>query len=150
MRDGRHHETGCQMTGDKSRVRADENIEAARAVAGRVSRLVLMDVAQRWLRLASQIDGGNGGRLERRRRDQMQIKIKTPASPGRKTLPAALQVEAAAANGWLAIKSTDGRTFLLARDIVRFNADTIEFTDDDGEHVALPYRQIASVGIGHD
>ena len=149
MRDGRHHETGCQMTGDKSRVRADENIEAARAVAGRVSKLVLMDVAQRWLRLATQIDGGNGGRLDRRRRDQMQIKIKTPASPGRKTLPA-LQVEAVATNGWLVIKSTDGRTFLLAGDIVRFNADTIEFTDDDGKHVALAYRQIASVGIGHD
>ena len=75
------------------------------------------------------------------------IRTKTPAP--RKTLPA-LQAEASARNGWLVIKSAKGRTFLLAGDIVRCNADTVEFSDDDGEHVVLPWRQIASVGIGHD
>jgi len=45
------------MTGDKFRARADRYIEAARAVTDPVHRLALVDVAQRWLRLAAQIDG---------------------------------------------------------------------------------------------
>jgi hypothetical protein len=47
------------MTSDKFRVRADESIKAAHAVADPVRKLALMDVAQRWLRLAVQIDGIN-------------------------------------------------------------------------------------------
>jgi hypothetical protein len=45
------------MTGDKFRVRADRYIKAARAVTDPVHKLALVDVAQRWLRLAAQIDG---------------------------------------------------------------------------------------------
>ncbi len=48
---------GCQMTGDKFRVRADRYIKAAGAVTDPVHKLALVDVAQRWLRLAAQIDG---------------------------------------------------------------------------------------------
>jgi hypothetical protein len=51
-----HDETGCQMTGDKFRLRADRYIKAARAVTDPVHKLALVDVAQRWLRLAAQID----------------------------------------------------------------------------------------------
>ncbi len=52
-----HNETGCQMTGDKFRARADKYIKAACAVTDPVHKLALVDVAQRWLRLAAQIDG---------------------------------------------------------------------------------------------
>jgi hypothetical protein len=45
------------MTGDKFRARADGYIKAARAVTDPVHKLALVDVAQRWLRLAAQIDG---------------------------------------------------------------------------------------------
>jgi hypothetical protein len=48
----------CQMTGDKFRVRADRYIKAAGAVTDPVHKLALVDVAQRWLRLAAQIDAG--------------------------------------------------------------------------------------------
>jgi hypothetical protein len=48
---------GYQMTGDKFRLRADRYIKAARAVTDPVHKLALADVAQRWLRLAAQIDG---------------------------------------------------------------------------------------------
>jgi hypothetical protein len=44
------------MTGDKFRARANEYIKAAHAVTDPVHELALMDVAQRWLRLAAQID----------------------------------------------------------------------------------------------
>jgi hypothetical protein len=46
------------MTGDKFRARADRYIKAARAVTDPVHKLALADVAQRWLRLAAQIDSG--------------------------------------------------------------------------------------------
>jgi hypothetical protein len=45
------------MTGDKFRSRAYEYIKAAHAVTDPVRRLALMDLYQRWLRLAAQIDG---------------------------------------------------------------------------------------------
>jgi hypothetical protein len=45
------------MTGDKFRARADGYTKAARAVTDPVHKLALMDIAQRWLRLAAQIDG---------------------------------------------------------------------------------------------
>jgi hypothetical protein len=45
------------MTGDKFRARANRYIKAARAVTDPVHKLALMDVAQRWPRLAAQIDG---------------------------------------------------------------------------------------------
>jgi hypothetical protein len=45
------------MTGDKFRARADGYIKAARAVTDPVHKLALVDVAQRWLRLAAQIEG---------------------------------------------------------------------------------------------
>jgi hypothetical protein len=79
----------------------------------------------------------------------MQTMIVTIAKPDRERL-ARIQAEATTANGWLVIESTDGRTFLLPGDVVRCQADAAEFTDDDGEDVALPYAQIASVGIGFD
>ena len=77
------------------------------------------------------------------------IMIETVAQPGPLTL-ARVQAEATAANGWLVIVSTEGRVFILAGDIVRCHADAAEFTDDDGEHVVLPYTRIATVEIGHD
>jgi hypothetical protein len=46
--------------------------------------------------------------------------------------------------------STEDRVFILAGDIVTCHADVAEFTDDNGEHVVLPYAQIATVEIGHD
>ena len=61
-----HHGTQCQMTGDRFRARADECINAAHAVTDPVRKLALMDVAQRWLRLAAQIDGEQ---TQRRRLD---------------------------------------------------------------------------------
>jgi hypothetical protein len=73
----------------------------------------------------------------------------TIAQPGPLTL-ARVQAEATAANGWLVIMSTEGRVFILASDIVTCHADAAEFTDDDGEHVILPYTQIATVEIDHD
>jgi hypothetical protein len=45
------------MTGDKFRLRADRYIKAACAVTDPVHKLALVDVAQRWLRLAAEIDG---------------------------------------------------------------------------------------------
>jgi hypothetical protein len=51
-----HNETWCQMIGDKFRARADRYVEA-RTVTDPVHKLALLDVAQRWLRLAAQIDG---------------------------------------------------------------------------------------------
>jgi hypothetical protein len=44
----------------------------------------------------------------------------------------------------------EGRVFILAGDIVTCHADAAEFTDNDGEHVVLPYTQIATVEIGND
>jgi hypothetical protein len=79
----------------------------------------------------------------------MRTMIETIVQPGRQTL-ARLQAEATAANGWLVIKSTDCRMFLLPGDVVRCHADAAEFTDDDGQDVVLPYAQIASVGMGFD
>jgi len=47
---------GWRMTGDKFRARADEYIKVAHSIADPVRKLALMDIAQRWLRLAAQID----------------------------------------------------------------------------------------------
>jgi hypothetical protein len=75
--------------------------------------------------------------------------IETIAQPGPLTL-ARVQAEATAANGWLMIMSTEGRVFILAGDIVRCHADAAEFTDDNGEHVVLPYTHISTVEIARD
>src|SRR2546427_12307875 len=72
-----HDETGCQMTGDKFRARADRYIKAARAVTAPVHKLALVDVAQRWLRLAAQIDGAA---IDASRNSE------APATQGRSTL----------------------------------------------------------------
>ncbi len=45
------------VTGDNFRVRAERYIKAACAVTEPAHKLALGDVAQRWLRLAVQIDG---------------------------------------------------------------------------------------------
>jgi transcription elongation factor Elf1 len=44
------------MTGDKFRARADRYIKAARVATDPVHKLALVDIAQRWLRLAAQLD----------------------------------------------------------------------------------------------
>jgi hypothetical protein len=44
------------MTGDKFRARADECFKAAHAVADPDRKLAHLDLAERWLRLAAQID----------------------------------------------------------------------------------------------
>jgi hypothetical protein len=77
------------------------------------------------------------------------IMIETIAQPGPLTL-ARVQAEATAADGWLVIMTTEGRVFTLAGNIVTCHADAAEFTDDNGEHVVLPYAQIATVEIDHD
>jgi len=69
--------------------------------------------------------------------------------PGPLTL-ARVQAEAMAANGWLVIMTTEGSVFNLVGRIVMCHPDAAEFTDDDGEHVVLPYTQIATVEIGYD
>jgi hypothetical protein len=47
---------GCEMGfGDNFRARANECVEAAGRVADPESKLVLLDLAQRWLGLAGQI-----------------------------------------------------------------------------------------------
>jgi hypothetical protein len=71
------------------------------------------------------------------------------AQPSRETL-ARIQADATAANGWMVIESTEGRTFLLAGSMVICHAAAAEFVDDDGERVVLPYGQIASAEIGRD
>jgi hypothetical protein len=43
------------MTGDKFRARADEYIKAAHSAADPVRKLTLMDIGQRWRRLAAKI-----------------------------------------------------------------------------------------------
>jgi hypothetical protein len=44
------------MTGNRFRVRADECLRAANSMADPERKLAHLDLAQRWLRLAAQID----------------------------------------------------------------------------------------------
>ena len=54
------------MTGDKFRPWPGESINTADAMMDPVRKFALMDAAQRWLRLAAQIDGPAGkGRTEK-------------------------------------------------------------------------------------
>jgi hypothetical protein len=72
------------MTGDKFRVRADRYIKAARAVTDPVHKLALVDVAQRWLRLAAQIDAGAAIHVSRNSEapaTQVQSALARPAFP---------------------------------------------------------------------
>jgi hypothetical protein len=77
-------ETGCQMTGDKFRARADRYINAARAVTDPVHKLALVDIAQRWLRLAAQIDGAaiHASRNSDAPATQVRSALARPAFPG--------------------------------------------------------------------
>jgi hypothetical protein len=69
------------MTGDKFRARADRNIKAARAVTDPVHKLALMDVAQRWLRLAAQIDAIHASRNSEAPAMQVRSALARPAFP---------------------------------------------------------------------
>ena len=71
------------MTGDKFRVRADRCIKAARAVTDPVHKLALVDVAQRWLRLAAQIDGAaiHASRNSEAPATQVRSALARPAFP---------------------------------------------------------------------
>jgi len=80
-----HDETGCQMTSDKFRVRADRYIKTACAVTDPVHKLALVDVAQRWLRLAAQIDAGaaiQASRSSEAPATQVRSALVWPAFPG--------------------------------------------------------------------
>jgi hypothetical protein len=78
---------GCQMTGDKFRVRADRYIKAAGRVTDPVHKLALVDVAQRWLRLAAQIDAGAAIRVSRH--------SEAPATQVRSAFPATVRLSGA-------------------------------------------------------
>jgi hypothetical protein len=58
-----------------------------------------------------------------------------------------VQAKAKASGGWLVLTSAGGRPFSIASDTVKFHADAVEFIDDDGDHIILPYQQIALVEI---
>jgi hypothetical protein len=78
---------GCQMTGDKFRVRADRYIKAAGTVTDPVHKLALVDVAQRWLRLAAQIDAGAAIHVSRH--------SEAPATQVRSAFPATVRLSGA-------------------------------------------------------
>jgi hypothetical protein len=71
------------MTGDKFRVRAGMYIKAARAATDSVHKLALMDVAQRWLRLAAQIGGAaiHASRNSEAPATQVRSALARPAFP---------------------------------------------------------------------
>ncbi len=49
------------MTGDKFRAQADECLKAARSMADPERKLVQLDLAHRWLRLAAEVDSASRG-----------------------------------------------------------------------------------------
>jgi hypothetical protein len=49
------------MTGNRFRVRADQCLRAANSVADPERKVAELDLANRWLRLAAQIDKTDGG-----------------------------------------------------------------------------------------
>ena len=69
------------MTGDKFRARADGYTMAARAVTDPVHKLALVDIAQRWLRLAAEIDGAAIHAL--RNSEALATQVPSAADPAR-------------------------------------------------------------------
>ena len=51
----------CIMTGDKFRAQASECLKAANSTADPERKLLQLDLAQRWLRLAAQVDAASCG-----------------------------------------------------------------------------------------
>ena len=69
------------MTGDKFRARAERYITAARVVTDPVHKLALVDIAQRWLRLAAQIDAIHASRNSEAPATQVRSAMAWPAFP---------------------------------------------------------------------
>jgi hypothetical protein len=66
------------------------------------------------------------------------------------TLPqtiARMHGDARKANGWLVIEKVGGGTYLIGGDAVTCHADSIEFSDNEGAHVVVPYTQIIAIEI---
>jgi len=62
---------------------------------------------------------------------------------------ARLHDEATRANNSLVFEKTGGGTYWAGGDIV-LHADAIEFTDDEGVHVVVPYNHLIAVEIRAD
>src|SRR5258708_37716959 len=78
---------GWRMTGDKFRARADEYIKAAHSIADPVRKLAVMDIAQRWLGLAAQIDATKERPQDPRNRPPRQVAAASPAASSRQSGP---------------------------------------------------------------
>jgi hypothetical protein len=66
------------------------------------------------------------------------------------TLPqtiARLHGEAMKANAWLVIEKVGGGMYLIGGEAVTCHADSVEFSDNDGAHVVVPYGQIIAIEI---
>jgi hypothetical protein len=66
------------------------------------------------------------------------------------TLPQTIsRVHAAAikAKGWMVIEKVGGGTYFVSSEDVTCHADSIEFTDDAGSHVVVPYRHITALEV---
>jgi hypothetical protein len=66
------------------------------------------------------------------------------------TLPQTIaRVHAAAikAKGWMVIEKVGGGTYFVSSEEVTCHADSIEFTDDAGSHVVVPYRHITALEV---
>ena len=66
------------------------------------------------------------------------------------TLPqtiARMHGDARKANAWLVIEKVGGGTYLIGGDAVTCHADSVEFSDNEGAHVVVPYGQIIAIEI---
>ncbi|MBO0758577.1 MAG: hypothetical protein J2P54_22230 [Bradyrhizobiaceae bacterium] len=66
------------------------------------------------------------------------------------TLPqtiARVHATAIKAKGWMVIEKVGGGTYFVSSEEVTCHADSIEFTDDGGSHVVVPYRQITAIEV---
>jgi hypothetical protein len=66
------------------------------------------------------------------------------------TLPetiARVHATAIKAKGWMVIEKIGGGTYFVSSEEVTCHADSIEFSDDAGSHVVVPYRHITSIEV---
>jgi hypothetical protein len=66
------------------------------------------------------------------------------------TLPqtiARVHTAAIKAKGWMVIEKVGGGTYFVSSEEVTCHADSIEFTDDAGSHVVVPYRHITALEV---
>jgi hypothetical protein len=66
------------------------------------------------------------------------------------TLPetiARMHDEARKNNSWMMIEKIGGGTYLIGGDAVTCHADSVEFSDNEGSHIVVPYSHIISIEI---